>query len=138
MVVTIFLKMSVVCIYPGLWWGSYRQARSEEWLQEHGIKRVITCAMDAQDLGGKMENLGIDWYLMNWEIKKEYPDEEEWEGGLTFLEESLENGIPTLIHCRGRPIRSGRFISYFWRKWLGGSSENIYQWLQICFPEVYS
>jgi hypothetical protein len=115
--------MSVVCIYPGLWWGSYRQARSEEWLQEHGIERVITCAIDAQDLGGKMENLGIDWY---------------WEGGLPFLEESLGNGIPTLIHCRGRPIRSGRFISYFWEKWLGGSSENIYQWLQICFPEVYS
>lgn len=130
--------MSAICWYPGQWWGTYRQARSQEWLQEHRIERVITCAIDGKELEGIMENLGIDWFGMDWRSEMEYPGEADWVRGMELLEDSFSRGIRTLVHCRGRPIRSGRFISYFWQKWLGVNPENISGWLQISFPEVYS
>lgn len=129
--------MSAICWYPGQWWGTYKQARTVKWLEEHGIRRVITCAIDANDLCGTMENMNIELFVMNWETCHEYPCEDDWNRGMRFLEESLINEIPTLVHCRGRPIRSGKFMSYFWQKMFGVSSDCAYNWLRISFPEVF-
>lgn len=95
-----------VCWHPGQWLGGLREASDIRWLKEHGIRRVITCAVEIDKTQIALDG-DIEWIRFEMEDAKKKDDwgriqDVMWyylEDAVRKVEESLERGIPTLLHC---------------------------------------
>lgn len=95
-----------VCWYPGQWLGGLREASDSRWLKEHGIKRVITCAVEISREQIALDD-DIEWIRYEMEDSRFRDDRGRiqdvmWyylEDAVRRVEESITRGIPSLLHC---------------------------------------
>lgn len=97
-----------VCWYPGQWLGGLQEASNASWLKSHGIKRVITCAVEIKDKDlAKEECREIEWIHLDMEDNQNPSERGRIQDimwyylpeAIKHLNDSFERGLPTLLHC---------------------------------------
>lgn len=122
--------------FPGQWLGGVQEARSRSWLKSHGIRRVITVAaeIDVETLPRK-EMPEIEWVFFQLEDSRRRADRGRiqdimWgylERVMKVMRDSVEKGIPTLVHCVMGAQRAPTVLVCFWIERYGWKAEEAIQ-----------